>query len=89
MAPSDSPILQRLDCLNVTSSDFGDQLYDVLRGQEYMECVLGLDRNDIVWLVDYLDNVRRCTVLSRSLHNLDLGSQFSRTFWRPFPKVSP
>ena len=81
MVPSDSPTLQRLHCLNISSPDFGDQLYDVLRGQEYMECVLSLEHDDIVWLVDYLDNVRCFIVLSRSLCNLDPGTQCSQTFW--------
>ena len=61
-----SPTLQQLDRLNRSSPDFHDQLYNVLYGQEYKQCVPNLQGEDLVWLVNYLDKVRRRVALSRS-----------------------
>ena len=53
-----SPTLRQLHRLNKSSSDFTDQLYDILCGPEYVKCEKTLGNDDAVWLVDYLDNVR-------------------------------
>jgi len=57
---SPSPqVLQELHRLDKSSPDFHDQLCNVLYGQEYVRCVPNLQGDDLVWLVDYLDKVRR------------------------------
>jgi hypothetical protein len=61
-----SPTLQRLDRLNRSSPYFHDQLCNVLYGKEYKQCVPNLQGEDLVWLVDYLDKVRRRVALPRS-----------------------
>ena len=53
------PALQRLHQLDKSSPDFHDKLCNVLYGEEYTQCVLILQGDDLVWLVDYLDKVRR------------------------------
>ena len=53
------PALQRLHQLDKSSPDFPDKLCNVLYGEEYTKCVLILQGDDLVWLVDYLDQVRR------------------------------
>ena len=57
-------LLQRLDRLNRSSFEFHDQLCNVLYGEEYMQSVPKLQNDDLVWLVDYLDKVRCCAVLT-------------------------
>ena len=59
MASPGSPVLQQLHHLDRSSPDFHDQLWDALYGQEYVRCVPKLKGDDLVWLVDYLDKVRR------------------------------
>ena len=59
MSSPSSPVLQRLDRLDKSSPDFHDQLYSVLYGKEYVQCVPDLQPDDVSWLVDYLDTVRR------------------------------
>ena len=58
MSSPSSPALQRLCHLNKSSPDFHHQINDVLYGKEYQQCVPNLQGDDLVWLVDYLDNVR-------------------------------
>ena len=52
-----SPVLQELDGLVRTSSDFSEQLYNVLSRRDYLNCEKNLDDGDVMWLVDYLDRV--------------------------------
>lgn len=52
-----TPALQSLSSLDASLPDFQDQVCDILRGEEYTQCVEGLDRDDSTWLVDYLDKV--------------------------------
>lgn len=54
-----SPALQRLHNLDRSLPDFGDQLRGILYGQEYIRCEKNLEGGDLVWLIDYLDKVRR------------------------------
>ena len=61
-----SPTLQQLYCLNASSSEFQDQLCNVFYGDEYRRCVQDLQGGDLVWLVDYLDKVRRYATLLHS-----------------------
>lgn len=57
------PALQGLRHLNGSSPTFHDQLASVLYGEEYRQCVQTIQGDDLVWLVDYLDNVRRRAAL--------------------------
>ena len=67
MSPPNSPVLQQLHNLNRSSPDFNDQLSNVLYGEEYQKCVPNLQGEDLVWLVDYLDEVCRNISPSHSL----------------------
>ena len=68
MSSSSSPALQGLDHLDWASPDFHDKLSEILHGKEYAQCVLSLQDDEVVWLVDYLDKVcRRVTVPHSSL----------------------
>ena len=67
MAQPSTPDLQKLHRLNALSSDFGDQVRNVLCGKEYVECVPNLGGDDLIWLVDYLDKVFLSVALPRPL----------------------
>jgi hypothetical protein len=58
MSPPSLSSLQELDRLDRSSPDYGDQLYGVLCEQEYVQCEEILEHDDLVWLIDYLDEVR-------------------------------
>ena len=68
------PALQQLDSLDRSSSDFYKQLDGILRGEEYKKyvyredhkLVLNLQHDDLVWLINHLDSVRRHIVLPPS-----------------------
>ena len=66
MTPPSTPALQQLHHLDTSSPDFQDRLWDTLYGQEYVRCVPKLKGDDLVWLVDYLDKVRRNLALPHS-----------------------
>ena len=66
MPSPSSLVLQQLDRLNRSSKGFHDDLCNVLYGEGYKGCVPGLQGDDSVWLVDYLDKVRRSAALPRS-----------------------
>jgi hypothetical protein len=66
MPSPNSPVLQQLDRLNRSSSDFHDQLCNAIYGEEYVRCVPDLEGDDLVWLVEYLDRVRRRVALLHS-----------------------
>jgi hypothetical protein len=66
MPSPNSPILQQLDRLNGSLSGFQDQLYDLLYGEEYAQCVRNLQGDDLVWLVNCLDRVRPRVAVPRS-----------------------
>ncbi|KAF9644746.1 kinase-like protein [Thelephora ganbajun] len=78
MAPPGSPALRKLHSLDTSSSDFGDQLCNVLYGGEYEQCVPNLQGNDLVWLVDYLD---------KALNDLDPSSTASRRCLRELRNI--
>ena len=50
--------LKELRGLDKSSPEFHDQISDILHGEEYKQCVSDLQGDDLVWLVDYLDQVR-------------------------------
>ena len=85
MSSPTSPSLQQLNRLDKSLSRFHNKLYKVLYGREYIQCVSTLQDDDLVWLVDYLDKVRRCKAIPRSLlkpsqalDGLDPSSRASR-----------
>ena len=65
MSSPNPPALQQLRRLDKSSSEFHDQLSNVLYGEEYQQCVPNIQGDDLVWLVDYLDKVRRRAALPR------------------------
>lgn len=50
-------ILQQLDHLDKSSPQFSDQLASLLHEERYKLCIPDLQDQDVVWLVEYLDNV--------------------------------
>ena len=56
MTPSD--LLQQFYNLDRSSSEFHDQLSNILYGKEYKEHVPSLQGDGLAWLADYLDKVR-------------------------------
>lgn len=60
-----SPALQQLHHLDRSSPTFRDQLSNALYGEGYWQCLTGLQGDDLVWLVDYLDQVRHHGTLPR------------------------
>lgn len=66
MSPPSLPALQHLHRLGRAISKFEDQLSDLLYGEEYQKCVPNVQGDDLVWLVDCLDKVRRRAVVHRS-----------------------
>ena len=59
--------LLQLRHLDSASPDFHGQLYNVLYGEEYNQYVPILQGDDLVWLAEYLDKVRRCISPPHSL----------------------
>ena len=59
MSSPSSPPLQRLSRLDWSSPDFEDQLQEILHSQEYVRCETTVGNSDLMWLIDYLDKVRR------------------------------
>jgi hypothetical protein len=51
-------LLERLDRLDKSSSNFHDRLCNVLYAREYRQCLLNLQDDDLMWFVEYLDRVR-------------------------------
>ena len=66
MSSPGSPALRGLHRLDKSSPDFGNQLNDMLYEEEYIRRGESLGCDDLVWLVDYLDEVCCRLVLSRS-----------------------
>ena len=60
------PVLEQLYNLDRSSSGFHDQLTNVLYGEEYRQCVPNLLGDSLIWLVEYLNNVRYRATLSHS-----------------------
>ena len=59
MSSPNPTTLQQLRCLDRSSSNFHNQLTNVLYGEGYERSVLNLQGSDLVSLVDYLDKVCR------------------------------
>jgi len=56
-------LLQQFRHLEGSSSGFNDRLSNILYGEEYRRFVQGLQGDDLVWLIDYLDKVHRHVAL--------------------------
>ncbi|KAF9645728.1 kinase-like protein [Thelephora ganbajun] len=78
MASPSSPALRKLHSLDTSSSDFGDQLCNVLYGEEYVRCVPNLVNDDPVWLIDYLN---------KALDHLDPSGAASRKCLRELRSI--
>ena len=50
-------VLQQFRCLDRSSSEFHDKLSNIFYGKEYNQGTDDLQGDDLVWLVDYLDEV--------------------------------
>lgn len=94
MASPDSPVLQQLHRLDRSSPNFYNQLYDLLRGDEYARCMPNLQGDDVIWVVDYLDKVRHRTAhphsplkSSQVLGDLDPSSTASRECLRELRNI--
>ena len=70
MSSPSLPVLEQLRRLDKSLPGFHDQLSSILYGEEYQQCVPNLQGDDLVWLVDYLDKVRRHISIPRSPPNL-------------------
>ena len=57
--PPSSQALQTIDRLDKSSSNFDGELCDLLYGQEYALHEANFQHDDLVWLIDYLDEVCR------------------------------
>ena len=74
-----SVTMQELPRLDTSSPIFRDQLSDFLNGEEYARYASGLEGDDLVWLIDYLDEVRhRATLFHMLFVQAGLGSQSPR-----------
>jgi len=82
--PLSSPSLQRLRRLDRSSPGFHDQVCSVLHEEEYQKCVPNLQGDDLVWLVEYLNEVRRQVALPHSTQAI-IGSRRSRPLRPRFP----
>ena len=65
--PRPPVLLLRLQSLDETSSNFTNQLYDLLSQQEPAQSAQNLERDDLEGLIDCLDNVGSDIALPRSL----------------------
>jgi len=54
--PAPAP-LERLRALDVSSANFPDKVAELLRDEEYQECIPNLQDGNLTWLVEFLDKV--------------------------------
>jgi hypothetical protein len=59
--------LQQLRRLDKLSPKFPERLTDLINGQRYRNCIVGLQDEDVAWLVEFLDDVRSRTLRVISL----------------------
>ena len=67
-------ILQQLGCLDKSLPQFPDQLTSLLHEKAYKDCIQKLRDDNVVWLVEYLDNVCLCVALLPSLYSAGTAS---------------
>ena len=65
--PRPPVLLLRLESLDKSSSNFTDQLYDLLCQQEHAQSAQDLKHDDLVGVIDYLDDVGSDIALPCSL----------------------
>ena len=65
--------LQELHGLK-TSPQFPAQIARILDGAEYRAAIKTLQDKDLAWLVEYLDNVCFCIILTPSVLSVGVGS---------------
>lgn len=70
--------LEQLRVLDISSADFTDQIVKVLCGEEYKRCIPDLQNGSLEWLVEFLDNVRPCSLQSTFTH-YDLGNKHAQS----------
>ena len=83
MAAPSSPTLRNLHNLNAASSDFQDQLINLLDDEEYVRCIPNLGETDLAWLVDYLGEVRHLAAATLPFAQASADPQSSRGSVRP------
>ena len=71
-------LLRQLHGLDRPSHEFHDRLSNVLYGGEYKQSVSDLGTDEVVWLLDYLDKVRRPISSPLSAYP-SVGSRHSRS----------
>lgn len=81
------PVLQPLHRLDRSAPGFHEELSEVLYGEEYRACLSIVQGDDLVWLIDYLDEVRRHVFLPPLYAEAIVGSRWSRSFHCCFPEV--
>ena len=82
-----SPMDQLLQ-LDASSTEFPDQVSNKLYGQEYQQWVEGIQGDDVVQLIDWLDKVRyRVSLFLPIITQVTLGSRHSRSCQFRLPKV--
>ena len=59
--------LQKFSRLESSSQDFPEQLCDLLYGEDYTQCAQDLQEKDLVWFIEYLDQVWNRIALSHPL----------------------
>jgi len=70
MYPTSPPALRQLRRLDRSSSEFYNQVCDVLYKEDYQNCVPNLQGDDSAWLVEYLNEVRHHISLPSMLRPL-------------------
>jgi len=71
---SHDPLVQ-LRRLDVSSPEFNDQVCHIIDAEEYKQGVQKLEGDDLVWFVDYLNEVRRCASILHFSLKPSLGSR--------------
>jgi len=73
--PTD-PVLQQIHRLDRSSQEFLSQLNIALHRREYHQSTQELNAGDLMWLVDYLDDVC-CHITSFHCAQQNIGSRWS------------
>ena len=86
--PKDS-CLRALLRLDSSSSQFPDQLYDILDGSGFDDYVKDLEANDLLWLIGFLDEVQSSLQLEELSTELTSGPRRSEPGWNRLRKNPP
>ena len=77
--PSPNPLLERLQDLDRSSSEFPVQLADILLTKDCMDIVQTLKTQYLTNFVEDLDHVRALIAFTRTLLNTTAGPQYFQT----------